>query len=250
MRGIKYTAEEDAFLRENVHLHTYPELVDLFNRTFGKTATYNGLQQHCTKTLGLKPYRANYHEYTDREKEWLMEHIDNGTLAELTEMFNAEFDVTVPRHSISDMCFKVLKLKKVHNKGRFEKGGGNSLTYPIGAERKYDGYWYVKVDDKYHEGKTTSKMFRENWKQKQVVVYEQAHGKIPDGHFVVFLDTDRENFAIDNLYCIDRKTLAVMNSKSWFKTDPALTLTAIKWCELHYALKEMEETINEQPKAR
>ena len=184
------------------------------------------------------------HHYTEEEKAWLKANINAGTYTELTRLFNATFGADVNKYSISDVCSKRMKLQKESNSGRFDKGSPvRSKTYPIGTERKYNGYWMVKVDNKYHEGKTTTKMFCENWKPKQIHIYEQVHGTITNNSFVVFLDCNPENFDIKNLYCIDRRILSVMNNNHWFKSDPVLTLTAIKWCELHYAIKDVK---NEQ----
>lgn len=80
-------------------------------------------------------------------------------------------------------------------------------------------------------------MFKENWVQKHRYIYEQQHGEIPNDHIIIFLDGNKTNFSINNLYCISRKIHAVMNKNRWFSENPDLTLTAIKWCELFYALK-------------
>lgn len=240
MAKHRYSEEERDFLRENASKHTYAELVDIFAQRFGRQVSCSGLQQFCSKVLGVKAHNPYHHIYTYEEKAWLMEHINDGNHEEVTAMFNAMFGVNVKAHSIKDECTKVLKIKKAENIGQFREGGEvKSVTHPIGTEIKRNGYWVVKVDDKYHKGKYTHRNMRENWKLKQVHVYEQAYGKIPDGSFVVFLDSDRENFDLKNLYCTDRRILSVMNYNKWFTEDPELTLAAIKWCELHYAIKEV-----------
>lgn len=235
----RYSEEEKEFLRENASQYTYKELADAFHQKFGVEVSCGAIQQYCTKVLCVKANNPNFHIYTDAEKAWLRAHIDDGSFEEIAKLFNAEFGTNVRMHSISDVCSKRMRLKKKTNEGMFTSGSPlKCKNYPIGSERKYGGYWYVKVADTYHPGKTSMKEFRENWKLKHTNIYEQAHGPIPDGSFVVFLDTNRENFSIDNLYCIDRKILAVMNNNRWFKSDPDLTMAAIKWCELHYAIKD------------
>ena len=71
----------------------------------------------------------------------------------------------------------------------------------------------------------------------QKKIYQDAYGEIEEGKMVCFLDGNAENFDIDNLYPIDRKISAVMSANQWWTKDREHTLTAIKWCELHYALK-------------
>jgi hypothetical protein len=48
----KYTAQEDAWLRENYEKYTHPELVRLFNERFG-TSMKSGVTDHVLKTLHL-----------------------------------------------------------------------------------------------------------------------------------------------------------------------------------------------------
>lgn len=178
------------------------------------------------------------HRYTPEQDEWLRQHIEHcDSYRQLTEMFNEHFGVSVGKYSISDRCIKQLHIHRNANSGIFQKGEQRAKTYRIGDERVHNGYVWVKVNDIQHSGKITMKQFKENWMPKQRYVYEQHHGKIPDGHIVVFLDSNSMNFSPDNLYCIPRRINAIMNQNHWFTTERENTLTAIKWCELYYALK-------------
>lgn len=51
----------------------------------------------------------------------------------------------------------------------------------------------------------------ENWVQKHRLIYEEAHGKIPDGHYVTFLDGDRTNFDLNNLALVSKEEHATLN---------------------------------------
>lgn len=63
--------------------------------------------------------------------------------------------------------------------------------YPIGTERLYNGYVEVKVS-------------RSKWRWKHHLIWEQAHGPVPDGHLICFADGDTRNFSLDNLISISR----------------------------------------------
>ena len=67
---------------------------------------------------------------------------------------------------------------------------------------------------------------------------EQANGPIPEGCLIVHLDGNQTNCELENLYCITPQMRAVMNRNGWLTKDPVLTLTAIRWCELFYTMKE------------
>ena len=60
---------------------------------------------------------------------------------------------------------------------------------------------------------------------------------IPNGCFVIFLDKNKKNYNIDNLYCLGRNIHSTMCKNRWYTTDRNITLTAIKYLELMQALK-------------
>lgn len=76
---------------------------------------------------------------------------------------------------------------------RFKKGQRPQTWRPIGSERiNVDGYIEVKVE----EGKP--------WRHKQRVLWERAHGPIPEGYMVSFKDGNKQNCELDNLYLLSR----------------------------------------------
>ena len=177
--------------------------------------------------------RVNYHIYTEAEIEWLREYQDTMSRAKLTEAFNKKFGATVRQTSISDICTKRLGLLRTSNDGRYGKKLKEQL--PIGTIRKSQTGTYIKVKDS-RDGHFSG--YKEPyWMPLQKKIYQDAYGEIDNGKFVCFLDGNTENFDINNLYCIDRKISAVMSSNQWWTKDREHTLTAIKWCELHFALE-------------
>ena len=45
------------------------------------------------------------------------------------------------------------------------------------------------------------------------------------------------NCDISNLYMVNRKIHMTMTSNNWYSENKQQTLTALKWCELFYAIK-------------
>ena len=181
-----------------------------------------------------------HHHFTDEEKKWLTDQDPELTYQELTEAFNSHFGTALKRHSISDLMCKRLKVVSRRNnskRGRFEKGA--KPKYPIGAEVEKQGYIWVKVNDKYFpNGSTQMAHYYENWKRKSDIVWEEHNGSIPKGKFIVFLDGNRRNCDIENLYLIDRKTHVRMAQNNWYSDNPNFTLCALKYCELVVAIKD------------
>lgn len=191
-------------------------------------------------------------KFREEEKEWLRQNAESDKYKNFDEVYADYvklFGNDKSCANIKELCSKRLGLSRA----RFSKNGhfqvGAKPKYAIGDEviKYYDGqpYLWIKVSDKYFKGIMNSKDYMENWIPKQRYVYEQAYGEIPKDHLVVFLDNNPMNCDIENLYCISRKTNAVMNKNRWFTDRKENTLTAIKWCELFYATKRLRESATE-----
>jgi len=182
---------------------------------------------------------ATYRPYTTEQEEWLTANIDKHVNSiGLSASFNKQFNDNRSATAIRAKARYLLPNHKYPHSGGREKGfGGCSFALPIGTERWKDGYLYVKVADNPIPKKFTTKQIRSNWVVKHRLVWEAAYGKIPEGKLIVFLDGNRSNFDLDNLYCIDRKLTTVMMRNNWFTDSRDHTLAAIKWCELFYAMK-------------
>ena len=86
----------------------------------------------------------------------------------------------------------------------------------VGYERvDKDGFTLVKVRDSRVDGlqRKHAGHFNENYRMKHHVVYEQAHGPIPDGHNVVFADHDKTNFDPSNLVAVPRSLWSTIKRK-------------------------------------
>lgn len=88
---------------------------------------------------------------------------------------------------------------------RFQPGHKPHTWQPVGTEVwSTDGYLKRKVAD-------DDVPSRFNWRFVHVLVWEEHHGPVPDGHVVTFRDGDRSNFSIENLECIPRSDLGQRN---------------------------------------
>lgn len=177
------------------------------------------------------------HMYTEEEYDFLRNNISENSYSELCKKFNIEFNCNVTLSAIEHTC-KRIGIHHGHPGNIFVKNENNpfSITRPIGSEMVSAGKVYVKVAN--HPMPSGKSRININWVQKNRYIYEQVHGKIPDGHMIVFLDSNRNNFDINNLYAIPAKINMMLGANKWFSSDRNVTLTAIKWCELFYALKQ------------
>lgn len=173
--------------------------------------------------------------YSEAEELFLREHIGEcESFAELTQRLNSEFHTDRKMERVREKCCKQMHIRIGKNVSQYGRKPKEQL--PIGTIRHgQNGATYIKVMD---SDKSYATGYQEPWWMPlQKKIYQDAHGKIPDGYMVIFLDCDRGNFSLDNLYAIDRKISARLAKNGWYSKNPELTKAAIKWCELMKELR-------------
>ena len=166
--------------------------------------------------------------YTDEMLEWVQANQAGITRAELTELFNAKFDMDLGRGTLAALCKR--KGWKSNIDARYPKGivpwnkdkkgymGANATSFkkgqtpknhrPVGSERiTKDGYIQVKIAEP------------RTWRLKHIVEWEKVNGKLPKGHCIRLLDGDKTNCDIDNLICISRGANATSNQRNKANTQ-------------------------------
>ena len=202
------------------------------------------------RPLGVKN-KGPQHIWSDEEKQYLAEITPGRGYKEIQSMMSCKFGFDYTRHQIKGAITR--NKLNTGRTGRFEKGratwnkGTKGLTKanvtsfkkgqkphnykPLGSERiTKDGYCEIKVSD-------TGR----RWRPKHVLIYEKHHGKVPKGSAVIFLDGDKRNFDIDNLYLVTRSQLAMLNKNSLIQKDAELTKTAINVVDLMKKISAIEK---------
>lgn len=166
----------------------------------------------------------SYWEVTMKTKLWFSNHLDflrplrtgGAEINELTRLFNQHFYTEYTKTQILNCCIK--NGIKSGRSGQFKKGlipwhagkkgAIKSRLKPDGATRiDKSGYVLIKADGG-----------NRNFRPKNRVIWEQHNGAIPKGHVIVFADQDNNNFDIDNLICVPRRDLAILNKKEKIST--------------------------------
>ena len=188
MVGHKYTEEEHKFLKSFIPGHTYKEIVAEYNKRFEEPITESR----------VKAYMANHK-------------INNG----LTGRFRKG---NIPYN----------KGKHTPTVGRtaetqYKKGNLPHNTKPIGYERiTKDGYIEVKI-----KMRPSYPSNGDNFKAKHHIVWEEAHGPIPEGYIVTFLDQNKQNCALENLALISRAEHLQMTRCDLRSEIPQITETGV-----------------------
>jgi hypothetical protein len=197
-----YTAEQEAFLRNNHFGRTRKELTDLFNKEFGTNKTVLAIKSWCNNR-GFQC--GNDGKFAKGNIPW-----QTGLS---TEEYKSHF---------TEESFKksILGIKEIRK-------------YCIGDTviRHNEPYVVISVEP--------NTPWDKRIQPKRRYVYEQSYGPIPDNYHIIQLDGDKFNCDLDNLYCAPNTYTGLINKNHWRSKNKDITLSAIKWCELFYALKDM-----------
>ena len=194
-------------------------------------------------------------KYTDDIINFLREIAPGKTYKEIVEIFNKKYDLEMTVKKLSSLlgrkkiktgttgCFRKgfipwNKGKKGYmgaNKTSFKKGNKPKNWRPVGSERIDDeGYTLIKVSN---EGGMLKR-----WALKHRVVWEQHHKKkIPKGSVIIFADGNKNNLNIENLICVTRNELKVLNKCRLISSVPELTKTGLNVVKLKIKLAEIRK---------
>lgn len=194
-------------------------------------------------------------KYTDEMIEFLKEVTPGKTYKEITELFNNKFNLGTTVETMKGL----LSRKKIHTGtlGQFKKGsipwnkgkkgyvGANRTSFkkgskpknwrPVGSERvDAEGYTLIKVSN---EG-----IKHKMWAFKHRIVWEQYHKKkIPKGSVIIFADGDKTNLDVDNLICVTKNELRMLNQSGLIKNDAELTKTGLNIAKIRIKLSELRK---------
>lgn len=226
-----WTPEMDAVLKECYGLWTSKEIAQILNDKFGTGFTRSSIDNRI-KRKGISTKDPG-HCYTKEEDEWLRQNLLNYTYTDLVVAFNQTFQTSIGYYALKAHCIK----KGFKGGMSYQKGYKNWRSTPIGTEKIYQGRIYVKVSDA--PSGRSDKNHMANWRPKGQVVWEQHHGKMPEGYVVVYLDGNPLNCDISNLECTTNNINGQL-SVTCSGTSSDLKRCAIKMKTLEKILEEVE----------
>ena len=247
MRSDSWTAEEEAWLRSAYPDHSNAELASLHADAFpdrprrtAKAISSRAKLWSLHKSYGFDKF-ADRRFWTPEKVAWFRAFVPGHSVSEIsaeharvygeplgeTQVKNAKVRFGVRSGTVGGRYEKgavpfnkgktwdEFGTPEGHERSRatcFKKGQlagiARERLKPVGYERvDPDGYVWVKVKD------TSQETLNDNFRPKHHVVYEQAHGPIPDGCNVVFADRDRRNFDPDNLVAVPRELWSVISRR-------------------------------------
>ena len=167
--------------------------------------------------------RTGRHQYTLEQENFLRENILKvGSYAELANSISDFCGFPVTILSVKEKC-KRMGIKLGKNAGKF-KSKGRVRSLPVGTIRNSKNTTYIKISD---IGTEVSGYGPPDWVPLQKYIYEKAFGKVKDGEQVIFLDGNKNNYNLKNLYPVDMKIKAYLAKNRLYSHDPEITKSAI-----------------------
>jgi len=241
-KRLRYTEDHIEFLRIGYQSMPVHALAKAFNAKFGMYKTEGqikaALQNHRIRCGRAHKDRLinRIRLFTPEQIQFIKDNYKGLSVAEMTDLFNAEFGLGMKRQQIktavknrginSGLTGQFKKGHKSWNKGTkgltganrtsFKKGSVPANRRPLWDERvcPKDGYIQMKVPEP-----NPYTGFPTRYKHKHVYMWEQEHGPVPKGMVVALRDGDKTNCDPDNLMLITRAELLRLN-KHGYKDAP------------------------------
>lgn len=232
----------EEWLREHYPRSSIHDTLDAIEREFGwrpsKTAVYVrasklGLKKEhvCTERRGDHAERVARWSKMPEEDAWMDAHDHGQRTDELADEFEAEFGWRLTRGQVN--AWRARHGRQPHGRRRY----GGRPRKPVGYERvSKDGYIVVKVADEADRA-----MSKDNWRLKQVWVWEQHNGPLPEGHVVYFADGDNRNFDPDNLVAVPRRAVGLLARMEYHDAESLRAAVALAMVRIK--AKDVEESL-------
>lgn len=229
-----YTPEMVSWVREKYQEHSAPELTRLFSERFKMNRTVSQIKA-LLKNYGITTCRdrgeimkGRLKLLTEEQAEFVKQAYKRTTIANITKELNKKFGLRLKESQIRS--FTRNHNLKSGRTGYFEKGneswntgmkgwqaGGRSAEArfkPAPPDPDYRAFNQAEVGDEVIDtyGYRKRKIAQPNkWEFCHILLWREHHGQIPENHIVRFLDNDKTNLSIDNLYLVSRGAHAVLN---------------------------------------
>lgn len=229
------TMYEDEWIVENLYAYpSYMALAKAHNEIFGTCIGATAIGHHVKHDLGIDKRRLSGEFLTEEQKAFIEEYYPHHSVAETAKAFNEKFGTDKQKYTMRNYARKhgLVVDEEVVTKSKrsphCKDGSSKRAERDIGSVR-FDGrYWVVKTKD--------------GWKPCHKAVWEEHHRDVKDGHAIIFLDGDRNNYAIENLAEIPIEYLGMLEKNDLRSSHPVLTKAGIAWCDLKVAIEKSTPT--------
>jgi len=242
MSRFIYTDEHLEFLRKGYLAMNTRDLTQALNDSFGLEKTESQIKSILTNhhiICGRAPgdrFITRSRLFTEEQTQFIRDSYKGKSILDMAALLNDRFGTNRTGEQIKKFvarrgftsgltgCFPKghkpwntgTKGLTGANKTSFKKGNTPPNRKPLGSERiSKDGFILVKVPER-----DPNTGFPTRYKHKHVHVWEQAHGPVPKGMVVAFVNGVKTHCEDENLMLISRAELLNLN-RHGYKDTPA-----------------------------
>ena len=250
--------ERKAWLRQEWPKGTVRETLDRFNSYFGESVAYSQFKQANKGCRFGRARRTGCKLLNAEEWTWLRRCYRLWPVDETCRRFADRFGRRLTRLQIRNQAVRN-GLRGAPNTGRFTKGvippnkgrkgwsapGTEATRFRPGSVPGNKRPLYAERWSKHRSGpildinvpeRNPYTGFPNRWIRKAVWVWRQANGPVPPGHVVVQLDGDPANCELENLACVPRGVLSVLNCHVGGKSGPGANPARVRLAQLRWML--------------
>ena len=228
MRQSKLDPYTDWILEHYKDYRNCPELAGALKDIFGLDVKVPAIKFWFSKRFGMTTVYGRY-EFSEEEKDFIKKYYPDHGPEKTAEMLNDIFNSNRTPNSVRDMANNRLCV--------FVNDSFINHMVKVGRKSKKSGS--IRKEIRKKDGQVYYKMKSDNgtWKMAGMVIWEKAHGLIPSGYRLIYLDGDNSNYELDNLYLATyRVAYQVVSNKHYQIKNPEITKSLIKYYELRNVL--------------
>ena len=216
---------------------------DRFDMTKTETAIRSVMKNHkfrCGRAPGER-LRKRLRIYTEEQARFIRDNYKGKSIAEMTALFSERFGPGKTQKQIKTFVHnrgiisgrtgyfpRGNKPWNINTKGKgltgpnkrsFKKGNVPANRKPLWSERicQKDGFIQMKVPER-----DPYTGFPTRYRHKHVFIWEQAHGPVPEGKVVAFINGDKTRCDLENLMLILRAELLNLNQNGYKDTPDSI----------------------------
>ena len=256
MPARRFTKEQTAVIAEALKTKCADEVLETIVWKLDPTMTkqqFKSWRQNNNCAYGVKKNKTGISLlFTAEQQQFIKDNIDVYPNMILTDKLNEKFGTSFTRQQIKTYKGNHHLYSKVFT-GRFPKGhpnphkGDKTFRIPNSDATKFKkghvpankakvgdrvkdtyGYWKTKIAEP------------DIWEYDHIALWEKTYGKFEKnkGWMIIFLDGNKDNLAIDNLFLITQQENGALLNGNYRQGDKELTKAGIGLFRLQNALKK------------
>lgn len=214
-----YPREVEEYIANNYGGCSPREMSRRVNKIFGFDFSADQIRTYYRKH-GLRS-GCKAHIFTGEIKKYILDNYAEIGPKRMAALVSEKFDIAVTAEQMRSLYDN-------HDLASHAPHGGRDIL-PVGHEkRSFDGSVLVKVS-----GMGDNAVYV----RKHRLIWEQAHGSIPEGSYLVFLDGDKSNCQLENLRLVTRQEFSTLVHQNLLTSNPDANESAILIARIRATIK-------------